>query len=158
MTPIAPDSTLRSALAEVAAARGKLAGPASLAVVERTLDRGDMPPLHVHEEAEAFHVLEGSLVLLVGGESVRLERGQAFVAPAGEPHSYRAESESTRYLAISFVQSIEHYGSFLRAAAQPVPASSEPHEDDAVVARLAGANRITVLGPPGTLPTAALAA
>lgn len=158
MTAIALDSILRSALEELAAARGKLAGPANLAVVERTIERGAMPPLHVHEESEAFHVLDGSLVLLVGGETVRLERGQTFVAPAGEPHSYRADSESARYVAVSFVQSVEHYEGFLRAAAQPVRGSPEPHEDEVVVATLAGANRITVLGPPGTLPTAAVAA
>ena len=97
MSAIASESTLRPALEEIAAARGKLAGPASLAVVERTLDRGHMPPLHVHEEAEASHVLDGSLVLLVGGERVRVESGETFVAPAGEPHATR-RGGSARYL------------------------------------------------------------
>lgn len=83
---------------------------------------------------------------------MRLDGGETFVAPAREPHAYRAESESARYLAVSFVQSVEHYESFLRAVAQPVPGSPEPHEDEVVVATLARANRITVLGPPGTQP------
>jgi quercetin dioxygenase-like cupin family protein len=156
MTSPASDSALRALLDEVAATRGKLAGPASLAVVERTLERNEMPPLHVHEEPEGFHVLDGSLSVVVGGVTVRLDAGKSVVAPAGVPHTYRAESERTRYLAVSFVASVELYEGFLRAAALPEPeGESGPHESDRVVTTIARGNGITVLGPPGALPLAA---
>jgi quercetin dioxygenase-like cupin family protein len=159
MSPLSPDTTLRAPLDELAAARGKLAGPASLAVVERTIARCEMAPLHVHEEPEGFHVIEGSLVFVAGGVTVRLDAGQSVVAPAGVPHTYRAESEPTRYLAVSFVASVELYEGFLRAAALPEPAGeSGPHESDRVVTTIARGNGITVLGPPGALPAEALAA
>ncbi len=153
MTHVAPDTTLRELLGRLAAARGKLAGPASLAVVERTIARGEMPPLHVHEEPEGFHVLEGSLAVVVGGVTMRLGAGHSVVAPAGLAHTYRAESTPTRFLAVSFVASVDRYESFLRAAASPTPADGRvPHESDRVVTALARENGITVLGPPGALP------
>jgi quercetin dioxygenase-like cupin family protein len=158
MTPIGSDSTLRSLLEELVAARGKLAGRASLAVLERTMDRGEMPPLHVHKDDEAFQVLDGSLVFLVGGECLRLEAGESFVAPAGVPHTHRVESDSVRYRAVAFVQSVELYERFLAAVALPLAGSAKPHEDERVVATLAAANGITVLGAPGALPGTALAA
>jgi quercetin dioxygenase-like cupin family protein len=159
VTRTASDTTLRHLLEPLAAARGKLAGPASLAVVERTIVRGEMPPLHVHDEPEGFHVLEGRLVLVLGGVTMRLDAGHSVVAPAGLAHTYRTESESTRFLAVSFVPSIDLYERFLRAAASPAPADLRaPHESDLVVAALARENGITVLGPPGALPDPAFAA
>jgi quercetin dioxygenase-like cupin family protein len=147
------DTTLRSLLEPLAAARGKLAGPASLAVVERTIERGEMPPLHVHEEPEGFHVLEGTLAVVVGGVTMRLDAGHSVVAPGGLAHTYRAESASTRFLAVSFVSSVDLYERFLGAAASPEPADGRaPHESDLVVTALARENGITVLGPPGALP------
>jgi hypothetical protein len=117
-----------------------------------------MAPLHVHEEPEGFHVLEGSLLVVMGGTTVRLDPGQSIVAPGGVPHTYRAESESTRYQAVSFVASVELYEGFLRAAALPEPAGSESHESDRVVESIAGRNGISILGPPGALPAPPLAA
>jgi len=152
MTPLHTD-TLHGLLERLAAARGKLAGSASLAVVERTIARGEMPPLHVHEEPEGFHVLEGTLAVAVGGVTMHLDAGHSAVAPAGLAHTYRAESTQTRFLAVSFVSSIALYESFLRAAASPAPADGRaPHESDHGVTALAGENGITVLGPPGALP------
>ena len=157
MTPVAPEPSLRSLLEELAAARGKLGGRAGLAVVERSTDLGEMSPLHVHDEPEAFHVLEGSLTLFVGDEVVRLEAGESLLAPAGVPHAHRAESEAARHVSASFVRSVELYQSFLRAVARPLPASMA-HEDERVVTTIAAANGIDVLGPPGALPAASLAA
>ncbi len=118
-----------------------------------------MPPLHVHEEPEGFHVLEGSLAVVVGGVTMRLDAGHSVVAPARLAHTYRAESTSTRFLAVSFVASVDRYESFLRAAASPAPADGRaPHESDRVVTALAHENGITVLGPPGALPGQPLAA
>lgn len=150
-------SRLRALLEELSVARGKLAGRATLALLERTTERGEMPPLHVHREPEAVHVLEGSLLLYVGGACTRLVAGESLVAPAGVPHTHRAES-SGRFVVASFVRSPAGYEGFVRASARPSAHPEEPHEDERVVATLAAENGIAVLGPPGALPVADLAA
>jgi quercetin dioxygenase-like cupin family protein len=158
-TSSATDRALDVLLAQLAWRRGKLAGRASLAVLEARTQHGEMPPLHVHHEPEALQVLEGGIVLFLGGESVRLEAGDSIVAPAGVPHTYRAESETVRYRLASFVASPGSYEGFVRAVARPMGVhADEPHEDDRVVETLAAANGITVLGPPGALPVVELAA
>jgi len=152
------DTTLRSLLEELAAARGKLAGRASMAVVELAADRGESTPLHVHEEPEGLHVLSGVLAVFVGSATVRLGTGEKYLAPAGVPHAHRSDADGTSYVAASFVRSVDLYESFLGAVARPRPGAREEHESDRVVELLAAANGITVLGPPGDLPDAALAA
>ena len=153
----ASDTTLRSLLEELAAARGKLAGRASMAVVELAADRGESTPLHVHAEPEALHVLAGALTVHVGVDTVTLGAGETLLAPAGVAHAHSAHADGTRYVAASFVRSVDLYESFLAAVARPAPAR-EKHESDRIVEMLAAANGITVLGPPGDLPAAALAA
>jgi len=150
--------TLRSLLEELAAARGKLAGRASMAVVELAADRGETTPLHVHEEAEALHVLTGGLTVWAGVDTVRLTAGETYVAPAGVAHTLRADADGTTYLAASFVRSVDLYESFLAAVARPERRAREEHESDRVVQLLAAPNGITVLGPPGDVPAASLAA
>ena len=152
------DTTLRSLLEELAAARGKLAGRASLAVVELATDRGETTPLHVHEEPEALHVLAGALRVFVGADTVLLRAGETFLAPAGVAHVHRADADRTSYLVASFVRFVDLYESFLAATARTAPPGREEDESDRVVEMLAAANGITVLGPPGDLPAAALAA
>lgn len=154
----ASDMTLRSLLEELAAARGKLAGRAGMAVVELAADRGDSTPPHVHEEPEAVLVLAGVLTVFVGADTVRVSAGETFLAPARVAHVHRSEVDGTSYLAASFVRSVDLYESFLAAVARPEPGAREEHESDRVVELLGAANGIAVLGPPGDLPDAALAA
>ena len=129
-----------------------------MAVVELDADRGESTPLHVHEEPEGLHVLSGALTVFVGSDTVRLGTGETYLAPAGVPHAHRADADGTGYLAASFVRSVDLYESFLGAVARLRPGAREEHESDRVVELLAAANGITVLGPPGDLPDAALAA
>lgn len=157
-TPILTDALLGRVLEQLAAARGKLAPRARLTMVEHEAGRGEMPPLHVHDEPEAFHVEEGTALLFAGGACVRLEAGRGAVVPAGQPHSHRAESERLRYVVASFVRSPEAYDRFVKALARPERGGAELREDDRVVGTLAAENRITVLGPPGALPHVDLAA
>jgi quercetin dioxygenase-like cupin family protein len=125
-------------------------GMASLAVVERVLDAGAMPPLHVHEEDEAFYLFEGRMTIYVGNEAFALEAGGSLVAPKGVPHTYRADSGSARFLAAAFVAAVSRYEDFLRAVSKPAP--DDPTEP-ATIAAIAAANAITVLGPPGARPS-----
>ena len=135
------------------ARRTRSAGSASVAVVERTLRYGEMPPLHMHEHEEGFYVVEGSLTIYVGGDAVRLEPGDSFLAPKGVPHTFRAESERVRYLATAFVASAARYEDFLRAVGRESAGDETWHaEEAATLGVIASALGITLLGAPGALP------
>ena len=126
-------------------------------MIESELAYGEMPPLHVHGADESFHVFEGSLTIYLGEDVVRLEVGQALVAPAGIAHTYRAESAKARVLTMSRVDSAARYDDFLRAVARPGDSGAPAwatDEDEATVSAIAAAAGITVLSAPGELPAA----
>jgi uncharacterized cupin superfamily protein len=126
-------------------------------MIESELAHGEMPPLHVHGEDESFHVFEGSLTVYLGEDVVRLEAGQTLVAPAGIPHTYRAESAKARILTMSRVESAARYDDFLRAVAHPGGSESSAwatDEDEATVSAIATMAGIRVLSAPGELPAA----
>jgi quercetin dioxygenase-like cupin family protein len=117
---------------------------------------GGQPPLHVHEhEDEGFYVLEGSLTLWVGDEPpVKLVPGEYALAPHGVPHTYRTGDAGGVYLVTSAPGT---FVPFMREAGEPALQPSLPVLDgppDAErLARIAAAHGITILGPPGMLPT-----
>jgi mannose-6-phosphate isomerase-like protein (cupin superfamily) len=119
---------------------------------------GDMPPLHVHErDDEGFFVLEGELTLWVGdAEPVVLGPGEFANAPAGVPHTYRVtSSEPATWLlpaAPGFVAFVRDVG--VPAERHELPVLDGP-PDAARIAEIAALHRITLLGPPGMLPSEA---
>ena len=117
--------------------------------VELSLRARQMAPLHVHAEDEELHVLDGRLTVFAGGRRVVLGSGESWVAPAGVPHTYRADSPWVRLVAGSPVRSAGSYEDFLRAVAEP---SALTAEDEANLAVLAAPAGINVLGAPGELP------
>ena len=129
------------------------AAAAGVSTVERTLRRGEATPLHVHARDEAYHVVEGVLVLHVGNDTVRLRSGDSYVAPAGVPHAHRAESARVRVRTATAVVSAVRYADFARAAAVPSEAPPAP-EEVSVLAAIAAANGIVVLDAPGATPAA----
>jgi quercetin dioxygenase-like cupin family protein len=117
---------------------------------------GDMPPLHVHErEDESFYVLSGSLTLWAGDEPpVKLVPGEYALAPHGVPHTYQAGPAG----AVTLVSSRPgRFAAFVREAGTPalrpeLPVLDGPPDAERL-ARIAAAHDITLLGPPGMLPT-----
>lgn len=132
-----------------------LAERGDLSVVRMHKPAGDQPPLHVHaHESETFYVLDGSLTVWVGdAEPVTLGPGEAVTAPPGLPHTYRA-NEHTVSLVIATSGT---FAAFLRAAGRPAERPELPVLDgppDAErLARIAADHDITILGPPGMLPS-----
>jgi mannose-6-phosphate isomerase-like protein (cupin superfamily) len=122
---------------------------------------GDMPPLHVHErDDEGFFVLEGELTLWIGdAEPVVLGPGGFANAPAGVPHTYRVTSAGP---ASWLLPAAPGFAAFVREVGVP----AERHElpvldgppDAERIARIAALHRITLLGPPGMLPSGAVPA
>lgn len=147
-----PTTTPLLPLLERIAATSRLGpGGTSLTVVESTLAAGLMPPLHSHEMDEAFHVLDGNVVVYAGGETVRLEAGESFVAPRSVPHTHRAATERARWLSMTFASSAGRYEDFVRAVGTPL-ADALADEDEAALLAFAAPSGIAVLGPPGMLP------
>jgi quercetin dioxygenase-like cupin family protein len=117
---------------------------------------GDMPPLHVHEtEDEGFYLLSGSLTLWVGDEPpLELAPGGYALAPHGVAHTYRAGDEG----AVALVSSLPGgFAGFVREAGEPalrpeLPVLDGPPDAERL-ARIAAAHGITLLAPPGTLPS-----
>jgi quercetin dioxygenase-like cupin family protein len=151
VTTLAQETALLSLVETIAAMRAEADGAGNLAVVECTLRRGQMPPLHSHDTDEVFYVLEGTLVIHCGGEPARLEAGDAFVAPRDVAHTHEAESDGVRYLSMAFTRSVARYEDFLRAVAVPGPMNGD---EMGALASIARANGIAVLGHPGALPAA----
>lgn len=127
-----------------------------LASVESSAAEGFMAPLHAHEADEAVQVLEGAITVYAGEESVRLEAGETFVVERGVAHTYRADSPQTRCVFTTLTWPASRYESFLRAVGPVAGDAGWSADDDAaIVVAVAAAARITVFGPPGTLPQAA---
>jgi quercetin dioxygenase-like cupin family protein len=116
---------------------------------------GDMPPLHVHHDAdETFYVLEGRVSFDLPGRRVELAEGGTLFAPRGEPHVYRVESERARMLVVG---NPAGFADFVREASdepesEDLPPLGRPH-DLQRIAEAAARHGIELLGPPGTLPS-----
>ena len=110
-------------------------------------------------EDECFVVLEGELVLVVDGTTTHVRAGETILAPRRVPHSYRAVSESARWLVITTNGDFER---FVREASRPVeraelspPSGSPTAEQERALAELSLRHRIELLGPPPEIAVAA---
>jgi quercetin dioxygenase-like cupin family protein len=128
-------------------------GTDGMVVVEHRMPYGESPPLHVHRnEDEIFYVIEGAMLLRVGGRDLTLGAGSAALAPKGVPHHFRVISpEGARCLTITRGADFE---TMLRAASRPaagpgLPPAAAPTPDQiaALVAHCAE-NGIDIVGPP----------
>ena len=126
-----------------------------LVLVELSGRRGHMPPLHIHhQEDEAFVLLEGEIMLYVGGEVHRLAAGETALGPKGVPHTFRVESETARWLAVAAPAGFDR---FIAAVGEPAPDAVLPVEpvmpDPNRFAAICEEFGMEILGPPGTLPS-----
>jgi len=127
----------------------------SFDLVEAEGRRGDMPPLHVHNDGdETFYVLEGELSLHQPGGSVTLGAGEAFFARRGVPHVYRIESERARWLVVGTPAG---FADFVREVADEPEGDGLPplrrEHDPARIGEAAARHGIELLGPPGVMPS-----
>jgi len=98
-------------------------GDDRVSVIEHFMPYGMSPPLHIHRnEDEVFHILEGSLRIIVDGVESVAYAGQAIMAPKGAPHSFRVESaEGARCLTITSGGDLER---MIRENGQPASSAS----------------------------------
>jgi quercetin dioxygenase-like cupin family protein len=70
-------------------ATGKETGGAFF-LAETSVPPGAGPPPHIHHrEDEAFHVLEGTLTIQVGGDTITAQAGDFAYLPRGIAHSFK---------------------------------------------------------------------
>ena len=84
-------------LAEVKASAADTGGQYTL--VEVTAPGGLEAPLHVHyTEDEGFYVLDGSVTIVVGDETVELASGQHAFGPRNVPHRFTVGPDGARMI------------------------------------------------------------
>jgi quercetin dioxygenase-like cupin family protein len=116
---------------------------------EDSMDLGKATPLHTHPDSdETMVVLDGEIVMHMGGTDHRIARGGVAVAPRGVPHAFLVVSATARLLCLHTPGCCQ---AFYWDASEPI-AADEPATrtvDFAVVQASAKANGgIVILGPP----------
>ena len=133
-------------------------GEGGVSVIEMDLPYAHMTPLHVHDEDETFHILEGRFTFFVGASVIEAEAGATLTAPKGIPHTFRVDSlDGARTLVVT---SPGRFEDFVRAVSRPAAIPARPvvegppsFEEIEAFTRSAIENGIEILGPPGMLPT-----
>jgi quercetin dioxygenase-like cupin family protein len=111
-----------------------------LSVTEIVVPPDSGPPLHTHEFAEAFYMLEGELIFQVEETLTTKHAGELSFAPTGVPHTLANRSDApARYVLVCTPAGFERHWARLAAeqagveppewAVQPIP-------------------EVTVVGPP----------
>ena len=75
----------------------------SFSIVESTEPPGSGAPLHVHHgEAEAFYILDGTVELTCGAQTVTAHAGDFVYTPKNVPHKYVIVGEKSARLLLLF--------------------------------------------------------
>lgn len=151
MNPTATTENARwwfGALAVIKATAADTGGQAT--IVEVTEPPAAEAPLHVHHrEDEGFYVLEGSVTIYVGDDTV-VEAGPGDFAwgPRDIPHRYTVGPEGCRMLFICTPGGFEDLviGMSEPAKALTLPPATDAEPDWGHVARVAEANHCELLG------------
>jgi len=125
-------------LAEVKASAADTAGQYTL--VEVTAPPGLEAPLHVHHtEDEGFYVLEGSVTVTVGDETVELASGQHSFGPREVPHKFVIGPEGARMLWVltpgGFESLVEEASVPAETPTVPPPSVAPPEDIAEIIAR-----------------------
>jgi mannose-6-phosphate isomerase-like protein (cupin superfamily) len=112
-------------LAEVKASAADTAGRYTL--VEITAPAGHAVPLHIHyHDDEGFYVLEGSVTIVVGDDTVELEAGQHAYGPRDVPHTFTIGPDGAKML---WVLAPSGFEDFIDAVSVPAGQPTVPPAD-----------------------------
>ena len=117
-------------------------------MLEDVMAGGKVTPLHLHpNEDEAIYVLEGELLVDIGGDQTRVGTGGFFFAPRGVPHAFMVVSDSAHVLSIQTPGTGEQ---FYRDVGAPIAAGDPARPPDWALLRAVAeqSDTIEILGPP----------
>jgi len=125
-------------LAEVKASSADTGGRYSF--VEMTAPAGLQTPLHVHHvEDEGFYVLEGSVTIHVGEQTVELGPGQHAYGPRDGPHTFTIGPDGARMIWVltpgGFEDFVEEVSTPAEAPTVPPPSVVPPENAAEIVLR-----------------------
>lgn len=109
---------------------------------------GKVTPVHVHPACdETFYILDGEILLDLGGERRVLSAGGVAAIPRGAPHAFMVTSPEARMLTLLTPGVDER---FFRLASEPAPEGSTaiPVDFDRIRAAAMETGAIEILGPP----------
>jgi quercetin dioxygenase-like cupin family protein len=116
-----------------------------LSILEDTMERGKVTPLHMHPESdEIVYVLEGEILVHNGGSPRTVGKGGVVFNPRGVPHALVVTSERARVLAIITPGTTTE--SFYRKASTPGESGPVDFGKIGQAAKETGAT--IILGPP----------
>jgi quercetin dioxygenase-like cupin family protein len=110
--------------------------------------QGKVTPVHIHPQVdETFYVLDGEILLDLGGERRQLATGGVVVVPRGVPHAFMVTSPTARMLTLLTPGLGED---FFRIASEPAPEGSSaiPVDFDRIRDAAIQTGAIEILGPP----------
>lgn len=91
----------------------------SFSIVESTEQPGSAAPLHVHHgEAEAFYILEGTIQLTCGNDTLSATMGDFVYTPKHVPHKYKVVGEQPARVLLLFSRA--GFESFFAEAGTPL--------------------------------------
>ncbi len=119
-------------------------------LMEFMVGRPTSPPLHTHPQDETFYMLEGALTMQFDEDRFAFEPGATAHIPAGLKHTWRADTETARWLVLSIPAGIEQ---LFRDLSTPATAATLPPPDAPVLSpdeieRVMAAHRHDNFGPP----------
>jgi len=118
------------------------------ALFEATGERGHSSLRHRHRRAtEALIVLDGEMLIEVGGERRVAAAGHVAVLPRDQVHAFMVVSPAARYLTLHTPAGFEDFARIMSDAAQ----AAGPPPDRASLVALAAEHGIDIIGPGLTL-------
>jgi quercetin dioxygenase-like cupin family protein len=118
-------------------------------LIDVVMTQGKATPLHSHPEVdETLYLLEGEMLIHVGGREQTVGKGGMVMFPRGVPHAFLVTSETARALTIETPGSSEAFYRGASAPLTPELEASAPVDFDRVRASAARNGGIEILGPP----------
>jgi quercetin dioxygenase-like cupin family protein len=128
----------------------------AFSMFEIVVPPGGGPPLHRHAPCEAFHVVEGTLIILgADGAETPAGPGDTVVIAAGAPHSYRNPGPGNARVLVTlapggFERFFAELGEPAHGASGPAPLTGPPDLEH--VLAVTGRHGIEMLGGPPPSP------
>lgn len=126
--------------------------PDGVSVLESRAPRGDSPPMHVHQEDEIFHVLEGMMTIRIADQDRLARAGDTLLAAKGLPHTYRVDSDEARWLVVTargdFERFVREFSRKADRAELPAPAGPPTPAEAEALAAACRRHGIELVGQP----------